>query len=368
MKPLVSIITPSYNQGRFIRETIESVLGQDYENVEYIVIDGGSTDETLSILNEYKEKIHFISEPDSGQSNAINKGFRMAHGEIVAWLNSDDVYEPGCISNAVEYFINNPNLALVYSDGYIIDDKSNKLKVFEYTQEFDYWKLVNFWDYIMQPATFFKAEMLKEVGYLDEELNYCMDWDLWIKLASVGEVQYVNECWACSREYGETKTRTGGFKRLQEIKRLLRKYSKKRNPLGIASYRSSTLYDHLGVNELSKRLLRKYMAHVHEKLFAQMPIRYSDGWIGKEYKQIIPNCVDAITLYICCPDSRLLPQKVYISCNRKKFQLLYIKDMEKKTVVIANIDRDFSEYSLKCTRAIKLAKEDNRQLSLFVEM
>ena len=113
MKPLVSIITPSLNQGKFIRAAIESVLNQDYEQIEYIVIDGGSTDDTLSILEEYKGRLTYISEPDEGQSNAINKGFRMAHGSIVAWLNSDDVYEPGCVSHAVELMEADPMVAEV---------------------------------------------------------------------------------------------------------------------------------------------------------------------------------------------------------------------------------------------------------------
>ena len=242
MNPLVSIITPSYNQGKFIRETIESVLSQDYDNIEYIIVDGVSTDNSLDIIQEYEGKLTYISEKDNGQSDAINKGFKMAHGEIVAWLNSDDVYEPHCISRAVEEFKKNTKLGLVYGDGYILDEHSNKIKVFEYTQEFDYWKLVNFWDYIMQPATFFRKEMLQKIGYLDVSLHYCMDWDLWIKLAAVSEVKYVPELFACSREYGDTKTSTGGDKRLEEIIGLLQKYSKKKEPLGVASYKASTFY------------------------------------------------------------------------------------------------------------------------------
>lgn len=225
MKPLVSVITPSYNQGKFIRATIESVLRQDYGFIEYIVVDGGSTDQTLDILKEYEGEISYISEKDEGQSNAINKGFRMARGEIVAWLNSDDLYEPGAVSEAVELLQKNPDVALVYGNGYIIDINGNKVKPFEYTAPFNMWELIHVWDYIMQPTTFFRRSALCEVGYLDESLHWTMDWDLWIKLALRFDVQYSPNFWACSREYGETKTNTGSLERLKEIKALTTKYS-----------------------------------------------------------------------------------------------------------------------------------------------
>lgn len=236
MDPLVSIITPSYNQGKFIRSTIESVLSQDYPNIEYIVVDGGSTDETLSILKEYEGRLTFISEKDSGQSNAINKGFRMARGEIVAWLNSDDVYEPGCVSCAVRLMQQTPKAAMIYGEGYIIDAEGKKIRPFEWTQKFDLWALIHIQDYIMQPATFFRARQLEEVGYLDESLNWCMDWDLWIRLALKYDILYTECFLACSREYGETKTSTGGYPRLKEILELMRKYTGEQFPYGYEIY------------------------------------------------------------------------------------------------------------------------------------
>jgi len=313
MKPLVSIITPSYNQGKFIRQTIESVFMQDYENVEYIVVDGGSKDDTLSILKEYEGKLTYISERDNGQSDAINKGFRMAKGEIVAWLNSDDTYEPGCISRAVEEFARNDKIGLVYGDGYITDAEDRKIKVFEYTQEFDLWKLVNYWDYIMQPATFFRASYLKEVGYLDVELQYCMDWDLWIKLASVSEVKYINEILACSREYGDTKTSTGGEERLKEIIRLLQKYSRKVEPLGVTSYKASTRYTKYAKGMISRFVFGRYLGCVHERLNKKIPRRYEDGWIGEEYCFLVPMFKRKISIILISINNIELPVRINVN-------------------------------------------------------
>lgn len=243
-EPLVSIITPSYNQGEFIRDTIESVLNQDYKNIEYIVVDGGSTDNTLEILKEYKDRLVYVSETDNGQSDAINKGFRMAKGEIVAWLNSDDVYEPGCITRAVQEFNQNPNAALVYGDGYLINRDGEKIRSFEFSRDFNLWALVHIWDYIMQPATFFRADALAKVNYLREELHWTMDWDLWIRLASKWDVRYIPQHFACSREYEDTKTSTGSQKRLDEILSVMQKYSGEENPYGYEIYYCSELLGH----------------------------------------------------------------------------------------------------------------------------
>ncbi len=366
MKPLVSIITPSYNQGRFIRETIESVLSQDYDNIEYIVVDGLSTDDSLDIIKEYEGQLTYISEKDHGQSDAINKGFKMAHGDIVAWLNSDDVYEPHCISRAVEEFQKNDKLGLVYGDGYIIDADSNKLKVFEYTQEFDYWKLVNFWDYIMQPATFFKRETLQKVGYLDVNLHYCMDWDLWIKLAAVSEVKYIPELLACSREYGDTKTSTGGDKRLEEIIGLLQKYSRKAQPLGVESYKASTFYTkHANAILPIRKFAGLYLTYKHKWLEKQMPVKYADGWIGKKYAMVVPGYVKKVTFTVESILQNAIPQTIDMYVNQVNVGKKEIIQLGGQDIIFElNNEEYINELEIVCKRAVKVGNGDSRLLSV----
>ena len=288
MLPLVSIITPSYNQGIFIESTILSVLNQDYPNVEYIIIDGGSTDITQAIVEKYNDKLVFISEQDEGQSDAINKGFKLAKGDIVAWLNSDDTYEPGAIKTAVNYFMEHKNIGLVYGEGDIIDRDGNKIKRFFATQQFDLWVLIHLYDYIMQPTTFFRREALESVGYLDKGLHWCMDWDLWIKLANKYDIGYINQVMANSREYADTKTSTGGWKRLQELIKLMRKYGELRYSPGYYFYGMSTIVSCANRIPLISHCVNKISGVVYSKIYSNLPIRYSDGWIGRKVCLSVP--------------------------------------------------------------------------------
>ena len=175
VKPLVSIITPSFNQGRFIEETIQSVLSQEYPNIEYLVIDGGSTDETLDILRKYEDRLRWISEPDEGQSDAINKGFQLARGEVVAWLNSDDTFLPGAVSKAVNFLVTHPEVMMVYGEGYQIDEQGRVKGRFQATEPFNLWRLIYYSDYILQQTVFMQKQVFKEVGMLDKALHYGID-------------------------------------------------------------------------------------------------------------------------------------------------------------------------------------------------
>src|SRR5579872_5773041 len=234
--PLVTIVTPSYNQGRFIRATIESVLSQDYPHIEYIIMDGGSTDETAEIVKEYASRLTWISEKDRGQSHAINKGFRMAKGEIVAWLNSDDLYLPGAVSTAVRRFEQGPGLGAVYGEGYQIDVDGKVKQRFPVTEPFNLWKLVYLSDYILQQTVFFRKAALDEVGEIDEKLNWGMDWDILIRLGKSFQLGYIPEFMGCLREYGDAKSFSGGRRRFRELARLLRRHTQMRFPPGYLTY------------------------------------------------------------------------------------------------------------------------------------
>ncbi len=205
-KPLVSIVTPSYNQGQFLEDTIRSVLEQDYENIEYIVIDGGSSDNSLEIIKKYSKQIaYYVSESDNGQTEAINKGFAKANGQILAWLNSDDTLEPGAIKEAVEFLQTHPEIGMVYGDANYIDEFGNDIGRFPAAQT-DYKRLRQGYVHIPQQASFWRAELFEQVGPLDENIYFAMDYDLWVRLAKISELKYHPRTWANFRLHSGAKT------------------------------------------------------------------------------------------------------------------------------------------------------------------
>ena len=208
-KPLVSIVTPSYNQAEFLAETINSVLNQTYPRIEYIIVDGGSTDGSVEIINKFQDRIAWwVSEKDQGQTDAINKGFQHATGEIYAWLNSDDRYYPQAISEAVQFFIKNPDVGLVYGDLNFINHNGNIVGRFN-ARETNYQKLRRGFVHIPQPSAFWRADLWKEVGPLDPEMFFAMDYDLWIRLAKISPIRYYRDhVWADFRIHDQSKTIT----------------------------------------------------------------------------------------------------------------------------------------------------------------
>jgi glycosyltransferase involved in cell wall biosynthesis len=206
MTPLVSVITPSFNQAAFLEETICSVIGQDYPQFEYIIIDGGSTDGSVDIIKKYANYLTgWVSERDKGQTDAINKGFARAKGEILAWLNSDDTYQPGAIAQAVACLMDHPEAGMVYGDANFIDANGKIIGRFPAAQT-DYKRLRRGYVHITQQAAFFRADLWKRVGPLDPTFYFAMDYDLWVRLAAQAPLLYVPKTWANFRLHGDSKT------------------------------------------------------------------------------------------------------------------------------------------------------------------
>lgn len=205
-KPLVTIVTPSYNQAPYLEETIKSVLSQTYNKIEYIIIDGGSEDGSLDVIRKYADYLaHWVSEKDRGQTEAINKGFDLARGEILAWINSDDTLLPNAVEEAVQFLQANQEIGLVYGDANYIDEKSRVIGKFPASQT-DLKRLRRGYVHIPQQASFFRKTLWDQVGPLDPEFFFAMDYDLWVRIASVSEIRYVPRTWANFRLHRDAKT------------------------------------------------------------------------------------------------------------------------------------------------------------------
>lgn len=208
--PSISIITPSYQQGQFIEETIQSIITQNYPDLEFFIIDGGSNDQTVDIIKKYEDQItSWVSEPDDGQTHAINKGFRIATGDIVTWINSDDLLTPGALLKVGEFFRDNPDIQVLYGDGIAIDRNGEKL----YARRpggFDLEWFIRT-DYILQPSGFFRRSLLKELEFLDEHLHYAMDTDIYLRMALRSKLVYLPLVLSKFRLYPEAKTSEGRY-------------------------------------------------------------------------------------------------------------------------------------------------------------
>ena len=205
-QPLVSIIVPSFNQAQFLKQTLESILVQDYPNLEIWVVDGGSTDGSVEIIRSFADRLAgWVSEPDRGQADGINKGFRKARGEIVAWLNSDDLYQPGAISKAVTVLIQHPQVAMVFGDVISIDGNGKVINLMRYGD----WGLTDLmrFEIIGQPAVFMRRSALEQAGFLDLDYHYLLDHNLWLRVAQQGGMLHVPEFWASARFHADAKNR-----------------------------------------------------------------------------------------------------------------------------------------------------------------
>jgi len=257
MRPLVSIVTPSFNQSRFLRRTIDSVLSQDYPHIEYFVVDAGSTDDSLAILKDHGNRFYWQSQPDDGQSDAINQGLKRAQGDILAYLNSDDVLLPGAITTVVEHFRRQSDWDVVYGNAHWIDEADRVLGDY-LTAEYDFERLLQSC-FICQPAAFWRRRIMDRVGLFDASLHYAMDYEYWLRIDRAGGVlHHIPDFLAASRVHAETKTLSARLDVYREILEVSRRHA------GEASF-------------------SQYYAYWHHRCHERM-----DGW--PRLLHWIPNC------------------------------------------------------------------------------
>lgn len=212
--PRVSIVTPSYNQAAFIEQTLCSVLDQGYPNLEYLVVDGASQDGSVEIIRKYADRLAWwVSEPDHGQAEAINKGFAHASGEIVGWVNSDDLYLPGCVASAVSALQEDSGLVMVFGDMAAMDSDGVVINLLRSKN----WGLDDLmcFEILNQPAVFMRREALETAGFLETRFHYMLDHHLWLRLVQLGEICHIPEIWAAARFHAGAKNvaQTYGFSR-----------------------------------------------------------------------------------------------------------------------------------------------------------
>lgn len=219
-KPLISIITPSYNQSDYLEMSMLSVLNQDYPNLEYIVVDGNSTDGSQEIIKKYADRLAWwVSEKDNGQADAFNKGLSHANGKYIGWLNSDDLYLEHAITEAVEILEMNPDIAFVFGDVQSINQDGEITNIMKYGN----WDILDLMKFkiIGQPAVFMRKDLLVSIGGLDPTFHFLLDHQLWLKLASKASIKYSNKLWAAARFHAEAKNIAQAEKFGQEAYRLV---------------------------------------------------------------------------------------------------------------------------------------------------
>jgi glycosyltransferase involved in cell wall biosynthesis len=212
--PLVTIVTPSYNQAAFLEDTLRSVLAQDYPAIEYMVIDGGSTDGSVEIIRRYADRLAgWVSEPDQGQASAISKGFARASGDILAWLNSDDLYLPGAVSAAVKVFQTRSEAGLVYGNAITIDAQGRPLNRLDFTN-YDLVDLLSF-RIICQPSVFMRRRAYEQAGGIDPAYHFMLDHHLWIRIAKTAPIVHIPQTWSAARFHPAAKntSQAAGFSR-----------------------------------------------------------------------------------------------------------------------------------------------------------
>ena len=278
------------------------------------------------MVKDYSSRLTWISERDRGQSHAINKGFRMARGEILAWLNSDDLFLPGAVSAAVAGFNEHPGVGAVYGEGYLIDRAGKVTGRFPCTETFNLWKLAFLSDYILQQTVHFRKSAIEEAGYVREQLHYAMDWDLLIRIGKKYPLACLPHYMACLREYPEAKSFAGGARRIREIRSVLNEHTGLRFPPGYIVYGLDT-YTQIwcagidrrapsSVADLLKRLVRTATGRIIGRTIHHSQGWYGDGWAGPRLRLMLPASSRRLILEGSLPPNpKLAPQRLRLLAN-----------------------------------------------------
>ncbi|MGB9763596.1 MAG: glycosyltransferase family 2 protein [Minisyncoccia bacterium] len=245
--PKISIVTPSYNQAEFLERTILSVLNQNYPNLEYIIIDGGSTDGSVEIIKKYEKYLsYWVSEKDRGQAHALNKGFEKATGDLVGWQNSDDIYLPGAFRKVAEVYRNNPNYDVYFGNIYFIDEEDNIIRDLRFVK-FSPFSLIYEGTVLANQAVFLNKKIFKKYGYLDENYKFAMDYEFWVRIR-YAKFYFIREFLGSFRLHKEAKTSKIKDIGMEEHNKVLIKYGCNPNRLKfqlfkkISKFRRSLLY------------------------------------------------------------------------------------------------------------------------------
>ena len=280
--PRVSVVMPSYNHAKYLRDAVDSVLSQDYPALELLVFDGGSQDGTVEILKSYGDRLQFISERDRGQADAINRGLTRATGDILCWLNSDDMFIPGVIPRVVRAFEDSPQAEFVYGRGWDIDE-SGRIIGEAGVLAFDLWRLIHQRNFIQQPSCFFRRSLIERVGPIDESLHYVMDWELWIRFAAYRGL-YVDDFWSLNRVYRDNKTQSGQFRRWAEIRRMVRRYTDANFPPVVWLYFLEAILQLVRGRRVPDRVEQQLLRIFSRGMRRDMSGRHADGSVGRRFR------------------------------------------------------------------------------------
>ena len=258
-------------------------------------MDGGSSDDSAAVLESYGNRVQWTSRRDKGQADALNRGFALARGEILAWLNSDDVLLPGAIRRAVEALEAHPRAGFVCGPGAILDEAGERIGAFPHAEPVDLYRLIHFGDTVLQQSAFFRREAFRAVGGLDPELRWALDWDLYIRLAKRYPVAWVDQELGAIRVWNETKTATGGRRRLRELGRVIERHAGRRWTPSYRGYALDTLWNWADARADGLPLGRRILDNVHQALARRvLPAMdecsgwYSDGWASPRVRAWFP--------------------------------------------------------------------------------